>query len=144
VDTSQELSGEELSYYQSQVGVLRWIVELGRIDIITEVSSLASCLALPRKGHLEAVFYLYAYLAKKTNGTVILDPTYPDIDLIQFNDGAGRLRLQKFRTKRTKVSRFVSFYGIRPSLCATIWIDLQTTENLDAKLDDRPHLYCVL
>jgi hypothetical protein len=30
--------------------VLRWIVELGRIDIITEVSSLASCLALPRRG----------------------------------------------------------------------------------------------
>ncbi len=88
VDTSQELSGEELSYYQSQVGVLRWIVELGRIDIITEVSSLASCLALPRKGHLEAVFYLYGYLNKRTNGTVILDPTYPDIDLIQFNDGA--------------------------------------------------------
>jgi hypothetical protein len=56
------------------------MVELGRIDIVTEVSSLASCLALPRKGHLEAVFHIYAYLKKKTNGTMI--------NLMTFNDGA--------------------------------------------------------
>jgi hypothetical protein len=88
IDITQSLEGEEQSYYHSQIGVLRWIVELGRIDIVTEVSSLASCLALPRKGHLEGVFHLYAYLKKKPNGTIILDPTYPDIDLSQFNDGA--------------------------------------------------------
>jgi hypothetical protein len=87
VDVTIALKGDESSYFQSQIGVLRWIVELGRIDIITEVSCLASCLALPRRGHLEAVFHLYACLKKKTNGTVILDPTYPDIDLAQFNDG---------------------------------------------------------
>jgi hypothetical protein len=62
-------------------------VELGRIDIIAEVSCLASCLTLPRKGHLEAVFYLFAYLRKKQNRVIVLDPTYPDIDLRQFNDG---------------------------------------------------------
>jgi hypothetical protein len=87
-DVTAELDGKELSYYQSQIGVLRWIVELGRIDIITEVSCLASCLALPRKGHLEAVFHLYTYLKKRPNGTIILDPTYPVIDLSSFNDGA--------------------------------------------------------
>jgi hypothetical protein len=70
VDITPELNVEELSYYQSQIGVLRWRVELGRIDIVTEVSSLASCLALPRKGHLEAIFHIYAYLQKKTNGTL--------------------------------------------------------------------------
>jgi hypothetical protein len=43
VDITPEL--KELSYYQSQIGVLRWMVELGRIDIVTDVSSLASCLA---------------------------------------------------------------------------------------------------
>jgi hypothetical protein len=80
VDITPELNAEELSYYQSQIGGLRWMVELGRIDIVTEVSSLASCLALPRKGHLEAVFHIYAYLKKKTNGTMI--------NLMTFNDGA--------------------------------------------------------
>jgi hypothetical protein len=38
-------------YYQSQTGILRCMVELGRIDIITEVSMLSSYLALPRRGH---------------------------------------------------------------------------------------------
>ena len=88
VDVTPVLEGEELSYYHSQIGILRWIVELGRIDIVTEVSCLASCLAMPRKGHLEAVFHMFAYLKKRPNGVIVLDPTYPDIDLSEFNDGA--------------------------------------------------------
>jgi hypothetical protein len=88
LDITPELTGDEESYFHSQVGVLRWIVELGRIDIVTEVSCLASCLALPRKGHLEAVFYLFAYLKKRHNGTIVLDPSYPEVDLSFFNDGA--------------------------------------------------------
>jgi len=47
LDTTRELDPEECSYYQSQIGILRWMVELGRTDIITEVSTLASHLALP-------------------------------------------------------------------------------------------------
>jgi hypothetical protein len=87
LDVTEELVGDELSYYHSQIRILRWIVELGRIDIIAEVSCLASCLALPRKGHLEAVFHMFAYLKKKQNGVIVLNPTYPDIDLRKFNDG---------------------------------------------------------
>jgi hypothetical protein len=88
LDITEELVGDELSYYHSQIlGILRWTVELGRIDIIAEVSCLASCLALPRKGHLAAVFYLFAYLRKKQNGVIVLDPTYAEIDLRKFNDG---------------------------------------------------------
>ena len=64
----------------SQIGILRWCVELGRIDIITEVSELASFNAMPRQGHLEAVFHLFAYLKAKHNSTMIFDPTYPPID----------------------------------------------------------------
>jgi hypothetical protein len=37
--------------------------------------------------HLESVFYLFAYLKKKQNGVIVLDPTYPEIDLRKFNDG---------------------------------------------------------
>ena len=88
LDVTEELKDEELSYYYSQIGILRWIVELGRIDIVTEVSCLASCLALPRKGNLEAVFHVFAYLKKNPNGVIVLDPTYPNIDLSDFNDGA--------------------------------------------------------
>jgi hypothetical protein len=43
------------------------MVELSRIDMMTEVSMLASHLAMPREGHLEAIFHIYAYLKQKYN-----------------------------------------------------------------------------
>ena len=46
LDVSPELDAEEVSYYQSLIGLLRWIVELGRVDICLEVSMLSSHLAL--------------------------------------------------------------------------------------------------
>ena len=61
------------------------MVELGRIDIlITEVSLLASHLALPWEGHLDAALHIFGYLKKRHNSRVVLDPTYPDIDMGMF------------------------------------------------------------
>ena len=40
IDITKELGEDESSYYQSLIGVLRWIVELGRVDICCEVSML--------------------------------------------------------------------------------------------------------
>ena len=48
-DISPELSSTEASYYQSSIGTLRWIVELGRADLVMETSALASMMALPRE-----------------------------------------------------------------------------------------------
>ena len=83
-DTTKELDHELASYYQSQIGILRWMVELGRIDMITEVSLLASHIALPREGHLEAVFHIFAYLKNKHNARMVFDPTYRNIDQSKF------------------------------------------------------------
>ena len=49
-------------FYHSQIGILRWTVEQGRIDIITEVSMLASFMVSPRVGHLHAIMHMFAYL----------------------------------------------------------------------------------
>ena len=80
LDDTRQLTPSEANYYQSQVGILRWIVELGRVDIITEVSVLASYLAVPRRGHMDAVYHVYAYLRRKHNARLVLDPTYPTED----------------------------------------------------------------
>ena len=53
LDISPELGPEKANYYQNLIGVLRWAVELGRIDIHVEVALLSSHLAMPRKGHLD-------------------------------------------------------------------------------------------
>jgi hypothetical protein len=63
--------------FQSQIGILRWCVELERINIITEVSMFFSYLCLPREGHFDAVFHAFAYRAMHHNDMVIFDPTYP-------------------------------------------------------------------
>ena len=48
LDVTPLLADEEASYFHQQIGVLRWMVELGRIDICTEVSMLAAFSAAPR------------------------------------------------------------------------------------------------
>jgi hypothetical protein len=59
-------------------------VELGRIDIITEVSMVYTYLCLPREGHLDAVFHAFAYLELYHNSRVVFDPTYPSVDMGAF------------------------------------------------------------
>ena len=64
----------------SLIGILRWSVELGRIDIDTEVSKLFSFLAAPREGYLDQALHIFAYLKKHHNGGIVFDPKYPVID----------------------------------------------------------------
>ncbi len=60
-------------------------MELGRSDIAMETSALASSMmALPREGHLKAIFQMFAFLKTKHNGVMVFDPTEPDIDLSKF------------------------------------------------------------
>lgn len=79
-DISTELNTEDASYYQSLIGILRWIVEMGRIDVCCEVSVMSSHVALPREGHLQQLYRMMAYLKRFHNARLVLDPTYPDID----------------------------------------------------------------
>ena len=60
------------------------MVELGRVDICTEVSTMSSHLALTRKGHLEAVFHMFDYLKKHHNSEMVFDPSEPEIDMADF------------------------------------------------------------
>jgi hypothetical protein len=84
LDENPELDPTRANFYQSQIGILRWCIELGRIDIITEVSMLSTYLCLPREGYLEAVFRVFAYLGLHHNARVVFDPTYPAVDMGTF------------------------------------------------------------
>ena len=59
-DTSKALDPADASYFQSIIGVMRWMVEIGRIDIVTEVSLLQSHLAYPSQENLEAALHVMA------------------------------------------------------------------------------------
>jgi hypothetical protein len=79
MDTTQELKADGVSYYQELVGVLRWAVELGRVDILFETSLMSSHLALPRLGHLEQVFHMFGYLKEHPKRKIAFDPTHPTV-----------------------------------------------------------------
>ena len=73
LDTSQYLNDEDANYYQQQIGVLRWAVEIRRIDITCAVSMMAAFNAAPRAGHLEAVFHIFAYLQSHARSKTVMD-----------------------------------------------------------------------
>ena len=70
--------------YQSLIGILRWMVELGRADITAGVSMMASCMAMPRQGHLEQLFHIFAYLRNKHNSQMVFDLSDPNVDMSLF------------------------------------------------------------
>ena len=84
VGTSDELDDEDTAYYQSLIGVLRLMVELGCIDITCEVSMMASHMTLPREGHLAQLFHMFAYLKKCHNSELVFDPSKIDVDYHEF------------------------------------------------------------
>ena len=80
LDVSPELDDMDSTHYQSVIGILRWMVELGRVDICLEVSTMSSHLALPRQGHLEQVLHIFSHLKKYHNTEMVFDPSDPVID----------------------------------------------------------------
>ena len=89
LDITTELNDVLASRFLQLIGILRWAVELGRLDIFVEVSQLSQHQAMPRQGHLEAVYHIFAYLKKHENGArIVFDPKTPIIDEKAFNMNA--------------------------------------------------------
>ena len=61
-DTSQELDPKGVTLFQELIGILRWAIELGRVDVYLEVSLLSAYQASPRIGHLEQLVRIFTYL----------------------------------------------------------------------------------
>ena len=71
---------EHASRYRQIIGILRWAIELGRVDILTEVSLLSQYQANPREGHLEALYWIMNYLHRYPTRRLIMNHIMPDID----------------------------------------------------------------
>jgi len=79
-DASRELNREEQNYYQGVIGVLRWICELGRLDIMVAVSLMSRYLAQARYGHLQQVYHIFAYLEQHDRSRLVFDDREPIFD----------------------------------------------------------------
>jgi hypothetical protein len=62
LDISPLLPPAKATYFQNLIGILRWSIELGRLDIHAHVAMLSSFLAAPRERHLAEALHIFAYL----------------------------------------------------------------------------------
>jgi hypothetical protein len=84
MDVTAELKADGVQYYQELIGVLRWAVELGRVDLLLEVSLMSGYSAMPRAGHLEQLYHVFGYLKEKPKRKIAFDPDHPKVDERRF------------------------------------------------------------
>jgi hypothetical protein len=82
LDDSELLEIEDIKVYQSLIGALQWVIQIGRFDITTRVMTLSRFRAAPRRGHLERVKRIYGYLSKMRHGVIRIRTELPDYSVI--------------------------------------------------------------
>jgi hypothetical protein len=80
MDVSDYCSDSQTQFFQNLIGILRWTVELGRIDIAYEVSVLSRYLAQPRTGHFVQALHIFKYLDLHKANDLAFDPAYHDVE----------------------------------------------------------------
>ena len=84
LDFTPKLQAKDAAYHQSLIGILRWMVELGRVDICCEISMMLSSvqlgIVLPHSGHLEQLYHIFLYLRNHHNTKMVFHPTESTLD----------------------------------------------------------------
>jgi len=73
------------------IDILRWIVELGRLDMMVDVSLLSSHSMQPRQGHLDQVFHVFGYLKRNKRSTLMFDESRVNWDKSAFENMTGQI-----------------------------------------------------
>jgi hypothetical protein len=84
LDFSPELNADLMSRFRQLIGILRWAIEIGRIDTYTETALLSQYSASPREGHLEAAYHIFAYLKSHPKVKIVFDPADVSLDASAF------------------------------------------------------------
>ena len=94
LDATQELDLDGITMYQELIGELRWATEMGRVDILFELSILSAYQASPRQGHLDQLLRIYGYLKYNPKITLYLDPTRMPVPSNVFKDNSHEFKEQ--------------------------------------------------
>ena len=85
LDVTEELDEHGITFFLELIGILRWATEIGRVDILFEVSLLSQYQASPREGHLTQLLYIFAFLRTHPKLTLYLSPELPNMDYGDFH-----------------------------------------------------------
>lgn len=88
LDGTPECNDKLTTLYQNLIGICRWMCELGRIDILLEISLLSQYMACPREGHLRQLLNIFAYLKRHDRSWIVFNPQKFDIDWVPIKDEA--------------------------------------------------------
>ena len=94
-DQSPLLNATEHRQFQQLVGILNWIMQIGRVDIAYATISLARFVAAPRRTHLQHALYVFGYLRKFPNARTVVNSCDPDYEY-------GQELLKKDLSKKMK------------------------------------------
>jgi hypothetical protein len=64
--------------YQSLIGALKWLVTLGRFDILIAVTTMSGYHIAPRQGHLERLKRVIGYVKQHSDGAICFWTNIPD------------------------------------------------------------------
>ena len=62
-------------WYALLIGMLQWMIEINRVDIITKVSNMASQMAAPQEVHLDALLHMFGFMQINHNLRMAYDPS---------------------------------------------------------------------
>ena len=62
LDQTRELNEDETTFFQELIGMLRWAIEIGHVDILMEVSLLSQYRASSRQCRMEQLLHIFAFL----------------------------------------------------------------------------------
>jgi hypothetical protein len=78
LNTTELCTAEQITQYQSMIGALQWIVNIGRLDIHTAVMTMSGFRMAPRVGHLNRLKRIYGYLLKMKHASIRIRTDKPD------------------------------------------------------------------
>jgi hypothetical protein len=124
-DTSAFLCDDDHRKYQMLIGMLNWVVGIGRFDIAHATTSLARFNSCPREGHLKLALRVFSYLKRRKNRRIVMDSREPIVTGADFAE--GHAMAEKLREDYPEATE-----EIDASLPAPLVDELATTVFVDA------------
>ena len=100
LDCTQHCNHIYANYYQNLIGVLRWIVELGWMDILFEVACISRFTSNSRARHMQQVLNIFNYL--KNHATSKINFGHNKIN-VQWDNFFGMNPIKELKSLRINI-----------------------------------------
>ena len=79
LEVGPELKSDGIQSDQEMICILRWALELGRVDMLLEVALMSTYMAMPREGHLQQLYRIFRHLKIHPKRKIAFHFAHPQI-----------------------------------------------------------------